>query len=80
VPPAPGAPLPSEQRSSHRADSLDCADVPRQGQHNERRFGEEGETLVRSIHGRNYERLAALKRRYDPTDLFRSALNIVSER
>jgi FAD/FMN-containing dehydrogenase len=43
-------------------------------------FGEEGETLVRSIHGRNYQRLAALKRRYDPTDLFRSALNIVSER
>jgi FAD/FMN-containing dehydrogenase len=43
-------------------------------------FGEEGETLVRSIHGRNYERLAALKWRYDPTNLFRSPLNLVARR
>jgi FAD/FMN-containing dehydrogenase len=39
-------------------------------------FGEEGAALQRAIHGANYERLAALKRRYDPTDLFRSPLNV----
>ena len=40
-------------------------------------FGEEGEKLVRSAVGSaNYERLAALKKKYDPTNLFRLNLNI----
>jgi FAD/FMN-containing dehydrogenase len=39
-------------------------------------MGEEGEALVRSVHGPNFERLAALKRSYDPTNLFRSRLNV----
>jgi FAD/FMN-containing dehydrogenase len=40
-------------------------------------FGEEGEELVRTSYGAaNYERLAALKTKYDPTNLFRLNQNI----
>jgi len=39
-------------------------------------LGEENEALVRAGHGANYERLAALKATYDPTNLFRMNLNI----
>jgi len=40
-------------------------------------FGEEGEELVRrSYGGSNYERLVALKTKYDPTNLFRLNQNI----
>ena len=39
-------------------------------------FGEEGESLVRAIYGENYERLARLKQRYDPDNLFRLNQNI----
>ncbi|NJM08653.1 hypothetical protein HC891_24385 [Candidatus Gracilibacteria bacterium] len=37
---------------------------------------EEGETLIRDAFGPQYARLAALKRRYDPTNLFRLNQNI----
>jgi FAD/FMN-containing dehydrogenase len=37
---------------------------------------EEGEPRVREAYGANYERLAALKRKYDPTNLFRQNSNI----
>jgi FAD/FMN-containing dehydrogenase len=39
-------------------------------------FGEEKEALVKAGYGANYERLAALKAQYDPSNLFRMNLNI----
>ncbi len=39
-------------------------------------LGEEGDALVRSAYGANYERLVALKNKYDPTNFFRLNQNI----
>jgi FAD/FMN-containing dehydrogenase len=39
-------------------------------------LGEEKEELVRAGYGVNYDRLADLKRTYDPDNLFRMNLNI----
>jgi FAD/FMN-containing dehydrogenase len=39
-------------------------------------LGEEGEALVRSAYGANYERLVELKNKYDPTNLFHLNQNI----
>jgi len=39
-------------------------------------LGEEKEELVRAGYGVNYERLAALKAKYDPSNLFRMNMNI----
>ncbi len=39
-------------------------------------FGEEKEALLRAGYGANYDRLAVLKSRYDPDNLFRMNLNI----
>jgi FAD/FMN-containing dehydrogenase len=39
-------------------------------------MGEEGEALVRAGYGENYDRLATIKRTYDPTNLFRVNQNI----
>jgi FAD/FMN-containing dehydrogenase len=39
-------------------------------------LGEEPEDLLRAAYGANYDRLAALKARYDPTNLFRMNVNI----
>ena len=37
---------------------------------------DEGEGRVRTTYGANYERLATIKKKYDPTNLFRVNLNI----
>jgi FAD/FMN-containing dehydrogenase len=39
-------------------------------------LGEEGEDRVKAAYGRNYERLVALKNKYDPTNFFRRNQNI----
>ena len=39
-------------------------------------LGEEGEKLVKDAYGANYQRLVALKNKYDPTNLFRLNQNI----
>jgi FAD/FMN-containing dehydrogenase len=41
-------------------------------------LGEEKEALVRAGYGANYERLAELKAKYDPANLFRMNLNIAA--
>jgi FAD/FMN-containing dehydrogenase len=39
-------------------------------------LGVEGEERVRAAYGANYDRLVALKNRYDPTNLFRLNQNV----
>ena len=39
-------------------------------------LGEEGERLVKDAYGENYQRLVALKNKYDPANLFRLNQNI----
>ncbi len=42
-------------------------------------FQEEGDTMMRSAFGPQYRRLSALKRKYDPDNLFRLNQNIDPE-
>jgi FAD/FMN-containing dehydrogenase len=39
-------------------------------------LGDEGEERIRAAYGANYERLVALKDKYDPTNFFRLNQNI----
>ena len=43
-------------------------------------LGSGGEDQVREAYGSNYDRLAAIKASYDPTNLFRSDQNIQNVR
>ncbi len=43
-------------------------------------LGDEGEERVRAAYGANYERLASLKAKYDPTNLFRMNQNVTPAR
>jgi FAD/FMN-containing dehydrogenase len=42
-------------------------------------FISEGEARVEAAYGRNYERMAKLKARYDPTNLFHMNQNVAPE-
>jgi hypothetical protein len=42
-------------------------------------LGEEGDDRVRAAFGANYERLTALKRKYDPENFFRLNQNVRPE-
>ncbi len=44
---------------------------------NFRGLGEEGETLLERTFGANYPRVARIKKKYDPDNLFRFNQNIV---
>jgi hypothetical protein len=68
-----------EEKSSHESWVTDFASVLKQGDGGAyvNFLGDEGEARIRTAYpGSTWERLAAIKRRYDPTNLFRLNQNI----
>jgi FAD/FMN-containing dehydrogenase len=68
-----------EEKSTHESWVTDFASVLKQGDGGAyvNFLGDEGEARIRTAYpGSTWERLAAIKRRYDPTNLFRLNQNI----
>lgn len=55
---------------------LRCAAALRREQGLSQRCGRRGESRVRAAYGTKYDRLSAVKAKYDPTNLFYSNQNI----
>jgi FAD/FMN-containing dehydrogenase len=75
----PGEPLAGEFRDWIRAAGERLAPFSTGGSYVNFQTADEGEARVRASYGANYDRLAEVKRRYDPGNLFRSNRNVRPE-
>jgi FAD/FMN-containing dehydrogenase/pimeloyl-ACP methyl ester carboxylesterase len=75
----PGEPRAGEFRDWIRAAGERLAPFSTGGSYVNFQTADEGEARVRASYGANYERLAEVKRRYDPGNLFRSNRNVRPE-
>ena len=75
----PGEPLAGEFRAWIRAAGERLAPFSTGGSYVNFQTADEGEARVRASYGANYDRLAEVKRRYDPGNLFRSNRNVRPE-
>jgi len=57
------------------AGALHCDEAVRDGGIYVNNLGDEGEDRIREAYGSSYDRLAALKRKYEPDNLFKGNQN-----